>query len=206
MTCFDSLNNLVCTRDDVRWGDDDSEWRTTRERVTYEEGRRVLEAQKSDIDDMDDKALRTVRITALLLGVGATGVRVIGVSNVDSVLASLSLSSFFLSLFFGVAVYNESNEVIGPSADYLGTLRRDELNDWENDLLAQIDGYVRQNRSIVEFNSDLFLMHQSFFVGGVALGTASLLSLGVGDVFVYTALLLTAIAAVFVGIRVRRGS
>jgi exosome complex RNA-binding protein Rrp42 (RNase PH superfamily) len=57
---------------------EEPKWRNNRERITYEEGRHVLEAQKSDIDDIDDKALRTVRITALLLGVGATGLASLG--------------------------------------------------------------------------------------------------------------------------------
>jgi hypothetical protein len=68
---------------------EEPEWRNNRERITYEEGRHVLEAQKSDIDDIDDEALRTVRITAVLLGVGATGVRVIGTSSVNKIVAAM---------------------------------------------------------------------------------------------------------------------
>jgi hypothetical protein len=124
---------------------EEPEWRNNRERITYEEGRHVLEAQKSDIDDIDDEALRTVRITAVLLGVGATGVRVIGTSSVNKIVAAMSLFSFLLSLIFGVIVYNESNEVIGPKASYLGRLRRNEMSaPWGDDLLVQFEGVDKQ--------------------------------------------------------------
>ncbi|USZ68920.1 hypothetical protein NGM10_04085 [Halorussus salilacus] len=157
---------------------EDPEWRNNRERITYEEGRHVLEAQKSDIDDIDDKALRTVRITALLLGVGATGVRVIGTSGINKSVAALSLFSFLLSLTFGVIVYNESNEVIGPKASYLGRLRRNEMSaPWEADLLVQFEGWISANQTIVEFNGYLLIACQLFFVLGVSLGAASLLAL-----------------------------
>lgn len=166
-------------------GDGTSEWPSNRERVTYEEGRRVLEAQQSDIDDVDDKALRTVRIAALLLGVGATGARVIGVSNVNGLAAALSLSSFFVSLLFGVLVYNESDEVAGPTAEYLGRMRRDDAHArWELDLLVQFEGWIDSNREVVAFNSYLLAACQTFFVLGVGFGVASLLSLNAGAVTV----------------------
>lgn len=158
--------------------DDEPKWSTHRERITYEEGRHVLEAQKSDIDDIDDKALRTVRITAVLLGVGATGVRVIGTERINESVAVLSLASFILSLIFGVFVYNESNEVIGPKASYLGKLRENDMSaPWETDLLVQFEGWIRDNQTIVEFNGYLPIACQSFFVLGVSLGASALLSL-----------------------------
>lgn len=172
-------------------GYEEPQWRNNRERITYEEGRHVLEAQKSDIDDIDDKALRTVRITALLLGVGATGARVIGTSNINKNVAAVSLFSFLLSLIFGVVVYNESNEVIGPQASYLGRLRRDDMSaPWEEDLLVQFEGWISDNQTIVEFNGYLLIACQLFFVLGVALGAASLLALGLTEIGVLIAGLL----------------
>lgn len=159
-------------------GDEETEWRNNREQITYQEGRHVLEAQKSDIDDIDDKALRTVRVTALLLGVGATGVRVIGASNINESVAVLGISSFLLSLIFGVLVYNESNEVIGPKSSYLSRLRRNDMSaPWEEDLLVQFEGWIDDNQTIVEFNGHLLVACQLFFVLGVAFGIAALLNL-----------------------------
>lgn len=168
-------------------GDEEPEWRTNRERVAYEEGRRVLEAQKSDINDLDDKALRTVRITALLLGVGAAGARALSPRAIHSGVGLLSLGSFSLSLVFGVRVYSQSTEVIGPSADYLGRLRRDSVSaDWEQDLLVQFHGWIDENQTIVERNAYLLNVCQLFFVVGVVSGGASLLAVDFGGTLIAT--------------------
>lgn len=180
------------------------EWPTNRERISYEEGRHVLEAQKSDIDDMDDKALRTVRVTALLLGVGATGVRVIGIPSIDGTIAGSSLASFLLSLLFGVTVYNESNELIGPKADYLGRLRRNDLSaPWEQDLLVQFEGWIADNQTIVERNGYLLIACQLFFVLGVLFGTAGLLGFGPAETVLFGSFLLTVLLVTVVLIETR---
>lgn len=180
----------------------ETDWRSHREQITYEEGRHVLEAQKSDIDDIDDKALRTVRITAVLLGVGATGTRVIGTANINRFAAVLSLSSFLLSLLFGVFVYNESNEVIGPKASYLGRLRRNDMSaPWEDDLLVQFEGWISDNQVIVEFNGYLLVACQLFFILGVSLGTASLLDLNFAQIAVLAVLLVVIVLISLILIR-----
>lgn len=182
----------------------ESTWESDRERVTYEEGRRVMEAQKADINDIDDKALRTVRVTALLLGVGATGTRVIGLDNINSFVASFSLLSFLLSLAFGVTVYDESNEVVGPKADYLSRLRRaDMATSWEQDLLVQFKGWIDSNQTIVERNGDLLRACQMFFVSGVVLGAAALLSLDSGQTVLLVAVMFLVFLIVFVVIEAR---
>ena|GEM_PF-1249840 len=157
---------------------EDAEWRNNRERITYEEARRVLEAQESDISDMDDKALRTVRVTALLLGAGAAAARVIGTEQLNTIVTVLSVLSFLLSLAFGAVVYDESNEVIGPTSQYIERLRRDGTSaHWEQDLLAQFDGWIESNQEVVEYNEYLLKTCLVFFMLGVGFGTAALLSL-----------------------------
>ncbi|ERH13449.1 MAG: hypothetical protein J07HB67_02489 [halophilic archaeon J07HB67] len=158
--------------------DESPKWRNNRERITYEEARRVLEAQKSDISDMDDKALRTVRATALLLGAGAAAARVTGTERLNTSVTILSVVSFLLSVAFGVVVYNESKEVIGPTSRYIGRLRRDDMSAaWEQDLLAQLDGWIDSNQEVVEYNRYLLQTCLVFFVLGIGFGTAALLSL-----------------------------
>lgn len=183
-------------RPDGGENEDGPDWETNRERITYLEARNVIEAQKSDIDDIDDKALQTVRITALLLGVGATGVRITGITGLNTSAAVLSVSSFFVSLAFGVAVYNESNEVIGPTADYLGKMRRNDMySRWEDDLLYQYEGWIDNNQQVVEFNGYLLNVCQIFFILGVAFGTASLLGLSF-EVIGLTAILFIVVSVV----------
>lgn len=81
-----------------------------------------MQGQKADIDDMDDKALRTVRLNAAILAIGATGIEVSGIGEVNSILAGFSIVSLVSSAIFGVIVYNESNILVGPKASFLNTM------------------------------------------------------------------------------------
>ncbi|MBX0324744.1 hypothetical protein EGH21_17095 [Halomicroarcula sp. F13] len=184
--------------------DAETGWDSNREGITYEQGQEVLRAQKEDIDDIDDKALRTVRVTALLLGVGATGVRVISISDINNYLAVASLSTFLLSLFFGVVVYDESNEVIGPTSNYLGRMSRYEVDEpWEKDFFHQLEGWIEDNQEIVEKNAYLLRACEIFFVTGLALGAAALLNLETGELLVILILLIVATVVTLLAIGAR---
>lgn len=174
-----------------------TEWSSLRERTIYEESKDVMEAQKRDIDDLDDKALRTVRITAILLAVGATGIEVIGIDVINEDVALFSLASFLISLVFGVLTYNESDEVIGPTADYIKKMRNESMKKaWDDDFLYQLQEWVDDNQTTVEFNGYLLVVCQMFFILGVGTGVAALLGLanrlviiGIGGLLVVCAVI-----------------
>lgn len=156
----------------------DNAWQSLRKKTVYEECKQVMNAQKRDIDDLDDKALRTVRITAILLTVGASGVEVIGLDSINRTTATISVASFFLSLIFGVMVYNESDELVGPKASYLKKLRtNDTTEQWDDDYLYQLEHWVDSNQEIVEFNGYLLMSCQIFFILGVGTGVSALVGL-----------------------------
>lgn len=158
--------------------EDPKTWSTLRERTIFEESKRVMEAQKADIDDLDDKALRTVRISAVLVTVGATGIEIIGLEGINVDLAIVSTVSFILTLVFGVIVYNESDELVGPKSEYLKKMRKNSMTeDWDEDFLYQMEHWIDENQSIVEFNGYLLIICQTFFVFAVAAGVSSLLDL-----------------------------
>ena len=50
------------------------DWTECREGVTYQEARTVIDHQIDTLSDIDDKALRTVRLTIVLVGVLATAI------------------------------------------------------------------------------------------------------------------------------------
>lgn len=171
-------------------------WSSKNYEITYEQGKRVLAAQKEDINQIDDKALRTVRITALVIGVGATGLQAISDVTVNKLTASIAGLLLFLSLSFGVMTYNESSEIVGPTAEYLERMRdgHDET-DWETDLLVQFPGWISRNQEKVERNALLFNFCQLSLVSGVGFGAASLLQVGT----TITALLLLAVVVILIG-------
>jgi hypothetical protein len=180
--------------------DECTEWSTKNREVVYEQGKRVLDAQKEDINQLDDKALRTVRITALIIGVGATGLRVIepetGPYSINETTAVLGLSFLFLSLCLGILTYTESSEIIGPTAEYLDSMRDGRRGtEWEIDFLIQLPGWVSRNQERVERNALLFSFCQLTLILGVGLGATSLLD--VGTVPTVLLLILSAFVLVF---------
>ena len=113
--------------------------------------------------------------------------------------------SFILSLIFGVIVYDESNEVIGPNSSYLRDLRRDSIPaDWEQDFLYQIEGWVDSNQTIVERNAYFLKICQIFLISGVAFGATALLSLSLSEsvILVLTVLFVPTVVAPLLSRRV----
>ena len=157
------------------------DWSSKNHEVVYEQGQRVLEAQKDDINQIDDKALRTVRITALVIGVGVTGLQATERIRLNEETAAVGLFLLFLALSFGVVTYNESSEILGPTAEYLDSTRGGRNGvDWETDLLVQFPGWVSRNQQKVERSALLFSLCQFSLILGVGFGAAALLQLGIG--------------------------
>ncbi|MBP1923460.1 hypothetical protein J2751_002502 [Halorubrum alkaliphilum] len=158
------------------------EWPSQREQIVYREGVRVLKAQKEDIDDLDDKALRTVRITAILLVAGVTAIE-IGEIDPNSNVLFISILPFLFSSVFGIIVYNESDELIGPKASYLTKIANDDIeHGWRSDFLHQLPGWISKNQRVVELNGYLLGICQVFFAIGVGTGILALAGLNTGHI------------------------
>lgn len=80
-------------------GDSEPEpWPTARESLTYQEARNVLDAQRETLADIDDKALRTVRLTAVLLGLFVAAGRLAGPDLFDPGLSAVGIVLLFASI------------------------------------------------------------------------------------------------------------
>jgi len=122
----------------------EDDWTSQRKQTIYEESKRVMQGQKTDIDDMDDKALRTVRLNAAILAISTTGLEISGIGEVNFLLAGFSILSFVSSAIFGVIVYNESNILVGPKSSFLGKMRTQRSDDeWKKNYLRRWKGGSR---------------------------------------------------------------
>jgi urea transporter len=135
-----------------------------------------MQGQKADVDDMDDKALRTVRLNAAILAIGATGLEISGIGEVNFLLAGFSIVFLVSSAIFGVIVYNESNILVGPKSSFLGKMRTQKSDDrWEKELLEEMEKWITNNQIRVELNGALLTICQSFLVLGVLTGVPAIL-------------------------------
>ncbi|WP_210424938.1 hypothetical protein [Halorussus halobius] len=147
------------------------EWTDKRRETTYTEARAVIDAQNATMTDIDDKAMRTVRLNAVLLGLLVTGLQLAPDMFHDAML----MAGFGLlvgSTVFGVITYNESNLYVGPQGDYIEDLAEDDFSDspWEEDLLKTMAGMIAENYDDIRRNSRWLTATQATLVLGI--GTA----------------------------------
>lgn len=150
------------------------EWSCKRIGTTYQEARAVLEAQQTTVADIDEKAMRTVRTTVLLIGVIASAVKV---ARIELHVGLATIGSVFLfgSLAFGLATYDETDPYLGPNKGYIEQLAANEFRKtWEQDLIETYGYWIKKNGEDIEFNSLLLRITQALLFIGMALLSLSL--------------------------------
>jgi hypothetical protein len=144
------------------------EWADTRLETTYENARSVLEAQRETVSDIDEKAMRTVRLTVLLGGGFASAYGITGIS-LDGFWALLGSTFLVASLVSGVLTYEETSLYLGPDEAYLGQLVSDDFREvpWHRDLIETYAAWIGENRTQVRSNARYLFVTQSFLACGV---------------------------------------
>lgn len=144
------------------------EWADARLETTYENARAVLEAQRETAADIDEKAMRTVRITAILLGVLASA-WTIGNLAFHPGLAAASIVFLLAALCSGVLTYSETDLFLGPNRAYIEQLTENNFDDaeWSEDLLRSYAEWIAANRADVSADARLLFRTQLLLIGGI---------------------------------------
>lgn len=144
------------------------DWPDKRREIAYTEARAVIEAQNTTMTDIDDKAMRTIQLNAILLGLLVTGLQL-----APAMFHTTSLQAAFgfltISTLFGVTTYNESNLYVGPRGEYIEYLAEDEFPNppWEVDLFETMAGMIAENYDDIRWNSGLLTATQVTLVLGI---------------------------------------
>jgi hypothetical protein len=135
--------------------------------MTYEEARAVLEAQRETLSDMDTKAVRTVRITVVLIGALLSAWR-IETELFEPLLAGAGGLALVGSLVVGAFTYSESDLYLGPNKEYIRRLADGDFDEgnWQVNLLHNLGGWIAENGAEIRLNSHLLSVTQILFVGG----------------------------------------
>lgn len=152
--------------------DEDTEgngWPTGREALTYQEARTVLDAQRETLADIDDKALRTVRLTAVLLGLVVAAARLGGPELFDPRLSAIGVTLLFGSIVTGIATYSESDIFLGPNRQYIEQLTADSFvgTEWHTDYLMTAAFWIGANADDIRWNGQLLTLTQGLLVLGL---------------------------------------
>lgn len=161
--------------------DDDSEeggdeWQNRRLEVTHGEARAVIEAQNETMTDIDDKAMRTVRLTAALIGVLVAAIQFAPAIFHDGFLLA-GIVLLIISMIVGIVTYDESNLYLGPRGEYIEALSADAFADdhWDQDLLETFAGMIAENYDDIQWNARLLRWSLRLLISGLVVAVASIL-------------------------------
>lgn len=146
-------------------------------RLTREESRVVLDHQIATLNDLDDKAMRTVRTDVVLLGILASAAGIAGperLSDLGLVVQAFSAAAgacLFLSAIAGTGVYVMSDLTYGIGASYRDELRHEGYTEreWLEVLLDDYDSWTGSMRKITDNNAFYLTVTQGLLAIALAL-------------------------------------
>lgn len=149
--------------------DDVEGWPGGRTAITYQEARNVLDAQRQTLAEIDDKALRTVRLTAVLLGLFIAAGRIGGPGLFDPYLSAIGTILLFGSIVVGIATYSESDIFLGPNRRYVEQLTANSFvgTEWHADYLMTAAFWIDENAEDIHWNGRLLTVTQVLLVLGL---------------------------------------
>jgi Flp pilus assembly protein TadB len=150
-------------------------WSSKRLDIAYQEARAVLEAQRATASDIDQKTMRTVRLTAIIVGL-ALSVAQLGAVNFDPLTATIAVGVLIVSLIVGVLNYSASDPIAGPNPQYLSRLVANDFPEtsWETHLLTEAGGWISDNEEEIARNGDVLLVQRALLVLGIQFIAVSL--------------------------------
>lgn len=145
-------------------------WRNGRLETAHREARAVIEEQRQVIGDIDAKAMYTVRVVVVIVGVIVAAVRISGPEMFAAGYLTVGLGLMLVSLAFGVVTYSESNLFLGPNDTYLRQLVDADVDaeTWEEDLCLRMSDWIAENDGDLRRNSWLLFLTQGSLLLGVA--------------------------------------
>lgn len=146
-------------------------WREGRLETVHREARAVIEEQRAVVSDIDAKAMYTVRVIVILVGIVVAAARIGGPRIFQPLLLSIGLGTLLVSLALGVATYSESDLFLGPNRTYVRQLVSDDVDadTWEEDVCLRMADWLGENDERLRLNARLLFLTQASMLGGVSL-------------------------------------
>jgi len=149
-------------------------WPDDRFETTYMEARSVIESQNDTMADIDNKAMQTVRLNTVLIGLLLATANATSPRIFQSYSFGVSIVALTVSVFLGLVTYNESDLFVGPSGEYIEELVAGGTGrPWHEDLLETFAGMISENGSEIDRSSWLLTATQVLLVLGIVAAIAS---------------------------------
>lgn len=147
------------------------DWANERLKTTHAEAREVLNHQLDDISDIDNKAMYTVRVIVVFLGIVVAAFQIGGTNIFNPYLMWPGFLALAISMSVGIITYSASTLRLGPNREYLRGLADGDVdaNRWDIDLIYRMGDWVSDNHDDLQTNRDLLTITQSTLILGVLL-------------------------------------
>lgn len=140
-------------------------WSRPQHAVAYQEARAVLQAQLQRKSNLDDKALRTTRLTTVIVGALITAVKAFDFAVAGPV-GYFGIGLLLASFGTGLASYSVEGPTLGPGVGGLSQLlEMDE--EWEREFLSEMETAITKNIGRLERSSLLLLVSDGTLFAGV---------------------------------------
>lgn len=124
-----------------------------------EESRRNFDKQVAELEQLDDKAMRTVRTAILLIGFLVSAVGIAGPSAfteigiVPSLLVGIGAFALFASALVGVGTYSTSDFPTGVGDQHRSLARQAPIEAWHDAMLNEYGSWSDELAAEIEVNS-----------------------------------------------------
>ncbi|WP_323173633.1 hypothetical protein [Natrialba sp. PRR66] len=138
-------------------------------RFICSESRDVIDHQIDDLDDIDDKALRTVRITMVVFGLLVAAAQIEGSDPIFNRITVLGGGLLLLSIIAGAGTYSASDLHLGPGPNYLIDVVS-KANTEKKERVEALGSYaywMYENERIVRRNGTYLIITQLLLVLGL---------------------------------------
>ncbi len=143
--------------------------------VVFAEARDVLAAQTRVVGDLDEKAIRSVRLTTILVSLLLAAIE-FQAAQFHLVFLTASLLFLVASMVLSIVTYDESDHFVGLEDGLLEILATDiDEQAWQRELLETYTGMVSENEDIIRRNSHLFRISNASLISGIVLAVAAVL-------------------------------
>lgn len=147
-------------------GDAEQVWSEPQHAIAYREARAVLNAQQQRKNNLDDKALRTTRLATVVVGALITALETLSI-DIVGVAGVVGVGLLTISFGAGLATYSGSGPSLGPSGGDLRRLVRGKDEEWEQQFLEQMSGWIELGASRLDRSAVLLIVSETTLFAGV---------------------------------------
>lgn len=141
-------------------------------RITHEEARTVLDHQINILNDIDNKATKTVRITAVILGIVVSAPSVIdNPNNFINPFSKWGVAGLILSIVLGMITYSSSSPDLGPNPSDINRMLDEKYreDEWLVILLDSYEDWIDRTQRVNRFNGVFLALSQLSLITSLAL-------------------------------------